>query len=344
MARRSQFFRGAAAIAAAGIVAAGVAACGSSSSDGSSTSTSAGNLTTLTMDSIPTIDYAEVAAGVQQGFFKQHGINLKFSTVGDVSTIPPALISNEVQVAAWSIAAMGNVAAAHLPLVVVAPLDQGPTTTQSNPSQLLVLKSSGITSAKQLEGKTVAINGLGSITQLQVYDAVKNAGGKPSTIKPVQIPFAEMQAALSAGRVAAIGSNEPFTSKIEESLPVRSIAGLDYAVQPGLPLTCLAMNKTYVNEHPALVRQFQEAVQETEAYLTGHPDALRAVLPSFAGITPQLAQKVTLPVFTTSENLPAEQLLLNELTAAGVVHVHVDISQYVLPYPLPANWSASGNT
>ena len=63
-------------------------------------------------------------------------------------------------------------------------------------------KGSAIKSAKDLEGKKVAVNTLKNIGDTAVRESVRKAGGDPAKVKFVELPFDQMPAALDerAGR------------------------------------------------------------------------------------------------------------------------------------------------
>jgi NitT/TauT family transport system substrate-binding protein len=66
---------------------------------------------------------------------------------------------------------------------------------------MLVEKNSPLKTAKDLTGKTVAVNGLKSITQASVQAWADQNGGDSTLIKFVEMPFVEMEGALSTGRI-----------------------------------------------------------------------------------------------------------------------------------------------
>ena len=76
----------------------------------------------------------------------------------------------------------------------------------------IVGKDSPIKSAKDLEGKTVAVNTLNNIVHLMALAWVDKNGGNSSKIKFVEIPFPQMEPALVAGKVDAISVQEPFAA------------------------------------------------------------------------------------------------------------------------------------
>ena len=72
--------------------------------------------------------------------------------------------------------------------------------------------TSGIKSFKDLSGKTVSVPARGAQGEVTIAQAVKNAGGDPSTINFVTLPFPQVVDAVKNGTTNAGFTVEPFTS------------------------------------------------------------------------------------------------------------------------------------
>ena len=63
---------------------------------------------------------------------------------------------------------------------------------------------------KDLNGKTVAVNGINNITMLPVEAWIDKNGGDSKTVKWIEIPIFQANDAVSAGKVDATVTGEPF--------------------------------------------------------------------------------------------------------------------------------------
>ena len=70
-------------------------------------------------------------------------------------------------------------------------------------------RNSPIKTASDLNGKTIAGNGLGNIMQIASAAWMAKNGGDPSTAKFVELPFSEMPLALQSGRIDAAMISNP---------------------------------------------------------------------------------------------------------------------------------------
>src|SRR5262245_6918540 len=136
--------RVAAIVACLTATAVGVVACGSDDDNTNSDAGAAttGKLTTIKMSVNPQSSFATLKVGIDQGFFKKHGIDLQITTTGEPQTLPPAILSNQIQAGGWTFGSFGVIAEAKLPIVIVAPLDSVGASADADPVRLLALKSS----------------------------------------------------------------------------------------------------------------------------------------------------------------------------------------------------------
>jgi NitT/TauT family transport system substrate-binding protein len=87
-----------------------------------------------------------------------------------------------------------------------------------------VLPTSPSKGAQDLEGKTVAVNGLNNIAHLMVMAWIDKQGANSSKVKFVEVPFPQMEAALVGGKLDAISVHEPFVTAAVENGQTRVLA------------------------------------------------------------------------------------------------------------------------
>src|ERR1700733_505854 len=79
-------------------------------------------------------------------------------------------------------------------------------------AEIAVAPNSTIRNGADLNGKTVAVNGLGDLTQVAVAAWIDANGGDSKTVKLLEVPFPSVAAALNQGRIEAALMVEPFTT------------------------------------------------------------------------------------------------------------------------------------
>ena len=153
----------------------------------------------LTVMTLPIDQGAQAFYAQDLGFFKSAGLDTTVSITNFGTQVASAVAGGSVQIGQSNLISL---AAAHergLPFALIAAA--GMYTTLKPTSMMIVEKNSPLKTAKDLSGKTVAVNGLKSITQISVQAWADQNGGDSNAIKFVEMPFVEMEPALVSGRI-----------------------------------------------------------------------------------------------------------------------------------------------
>lgn len=291
-----------AALAGIAAVALSMAACQGAEPAPPATETSGGDgivqtPATLQVGIIPSPDAAVMYLGVDQGFFDQYGIELEFNAAQGGAAIVPPVISGQWQLGFSNVVSIMQAVENGQPLVILAPSGSTWGEEGKGINKLYVRGDSGITSAKQLEGKTIAVNTLGNLLQTEAELSVDAAGGDVSTLNFVEVPPPNGVAALIEGQVDAAMCNEPFCMQMEEQGAVL-LDDSSLTLAPGEAVATAAWFTTQqqIDANPQLFANLQAALNESNAYATANPDATRAKM---------------LEVVTTLDPEVAEVMLLN---------------------------------
>jgi NitT/TauT family transport system substrate-binding protein len=294
------------------LFAAALAACGGDG-DGDDAPAAGGGATDqprqISVGVIPILDVAPLYLGIEKGFFAERGLEVTPKPAQGGAAIVPAVLSGENQFGFSNVVSLLTARDKGVPLVAVA----GGASSTGDPAAdfnaVLVRADSPLRSAKDLVGKTVAINTLNNIGDTTVRTAVEKAGGDPAGVRFVELPLPDMPAQLAAGRIDAAWTSEPFVTAIKDQ-GGRVLVDALTETYPTLQIATYFTSEQTRSKDPELVKDFVEAMNESLEYATAHQDEARAIATSYTKITPEVADKVVLPGW------PAE---LNEqsLTAVG---------------------------
>lgn len=192
------------------------AACGSSGDSGSSDKdASSGGTTTVKLGLIPIVDVAPVYLGVKQGFYAERGLELTITTAQGGAAIVPGVTSGQFQ---FGFSNMTSLMVAQSNGVPVRAIANGIASTGLQGKDfgaITVKKDSPIKSARELEGKKVAINTLKNINESAVRESVRKAGGDPDKVTFVELAFDQMPAALDGGQIDAAMVVEPALATVK---------------------------------------------------------------------------------------------------------------------------------
>lgn len=302
---------GAAALGALSVL---TAACGSSTAS-SATPTTATATANITVGVLPIADVAPLYLGIKQGFFAQQHLNVTPHPLQGGAAVASAVVGGSLQFGFGATANMVAAKAHNLPIQFVANGDQAAASSSSAWSGILVGANSGITSIKELAGKTVAANATQGANELALDAILERNGVSPSSVHVVALPFPTMPSALAAGQVAAVTEVEPFVSAIEAQ-GGKMLSPLFSGEQPSQMVAGYFTTTSEISRDPSLVNRFVAAMNKSLAYAAANPSAVRAVIPTYTKITAAVASKMQLPVWSASINtgsIQAQEQLMKQL-------------------------------
>jgi NitT/TauT family transport system substrate-binding protein len=298
------------------------AACGNSPS---TTKPTTSGKTTLTVGVLPVIDAAPFEIALKNGYFAQQGLTVKTVSVLQSTQAVPDLLRGSVDVIGGNYTSYieGDARGTFSIDIIGMALDCVP-----DDFDVLALPGSGITSAKDLAGKTVAVN-LTSNIQTLTLNAVLKADGVTGQPHYVAIPFPEMGAALKAHRVDAISVVEPYITAYEKTDGAVPVTSQCIAPVADYPVSGYFATSSWANANPTALREFQHALDEGQSYADANPAAVRAILPSYTAITAAEAQRVLLGTFPATIDTAALQQLADLMHSQGMISSPLQVSSIV---------------
>ena len=173
------------------------------------------SLVKLRVATPPIENAAEVYYAKDLGLFAKAGLDVEIVPIQGGSAVAEAVVSKAADIGFSSIVPLATAHTKGIPFVLVAP---GPVwSTATRNTALFVTQSSSAHGAKDLDGKIIAIAGLGTLAEYATRAWLDQNGGNTSTVKFVEIANGSMPAALSTGRVAAAEINEPYLGTAEKT-------------------------------------------------------------------------------------------------------------------------------
>jgi NitT/TauT family transport system substrate-binding protein len=315
------------AIVAAGLAVALVAsACGSSSSPPSKTS----GLTRITVGVVPIVDAAPYFLGLKDGYFKQAGLDVTTDVFAQSTLALPSLLRGSVQfvtaanTASWISAEAAGVAK----LKLVAPNSFCTASSET----VLAMPGSGIKTPANLAHKTIAVNINPNIQTLQTNADLKADNVAPSTVTYVTIPFAEMPAALKAGRVDAISEVEPFITAAEETYGAVPVLQACSGPTAGIQLGGNFATAAYAQTHNSIVLAFQKAMEKANALADSDRTAVEQIIPTYIKkTTPKEAALLNLDTWGTTQDTTQVQRIADLMLSGKMLKSAFNVSPMMYP-------------
>jgi NitT/TauT family transport system substrate-binding protein len=215
------------------------------------------------MDWIPTGEHAAYYSGWQRGTFAKHGIDVTITRGYGSGDTVTKVASGSAQ---FGVADMAAVLTARMRADV--PVKSIMAIYTYSPHSLFVLKSSGITSFKGLEGKKIAITP-GNSHKFYFPEVARRAGTDPDKITWVNTDASAMASMLISKRVDAApfyAIHEYYINKAAEKAGEHIVA-LPF-VQTGFTIYAASIMTTdaILTKNPGLVKRFSAAVEESFAW------------------------------------------------------------------------------
>jgi NitT/TauT family transport system substrate-binding protein len=322
-------------VVGAALLAVTAAACSSGTSNSGSTSTStpastsagaatstssATSVTNVTLGYVPYSDDASLFYAQDSGIFRAHGLNVTFVAQASPVAVEASMASGTEQFGFITTPVLINLTTKGVGVKCVSTVDGNePTNPADDTTVLVAAKGSGITSIKDLAGKNVAEVQLTSLNSLAVTVLAKQAGIDPSSVHQIAIPFPQMPAALSQGRVQAAVIVSPFTqTALAEGATILSHP--NQVLFPNGTLTCLDAMSSYISANPAIVADFRAAMDSSVAYTRTHEAVVKQTLVKGLSLTSAVAAKQVLNTnFDTSFNVASIGAIENDMKEFGII-------------------------
>jgi NitT/TauT family transport system substrate-binding protein len=242
------------------------------------------------------VDNAAMFVAMEKGFFKAEGLELETVPMAGGAVIVQGVTSGDLQFGWTNVISLYQ---AHVEGFDFKLIAGGATNVKAkNESHaILVGKSSSIKTAKDLEGKTVAVNTLNNVVHLMAMAWTDKNGGSSSKVKFVEVPFPQMEATLSAGKVDAISVHEPFATAALEKGSVRMLAQPWGDVLPKFLIASWFASEKWLAKNKDTGQAFVRAINRGIDAILADPEGSRAAMVKWAGLNPDLAGKIGLPVF-----------------------------------------------
>jgi NitT/TauT family transport system substrate-binding protein len=176
---------------------------------------------------------------------------------------------------------------------------------------VVVAANSAFTKAADLNGKTVAVNGLGDLTHLALLAWLGTNGADLKSVKLLEVPFPAVGPALDQGRIDAALLVEPFTTALKGK--VRVIGDTMTVIGPRFIGTVWVSKLAWLNQNREAGRRFAAATLKIAAWANAHNDDTATILAKYTNLSVATIASLTRAVYDTA---PANGALLQPILDA----------------------------
>ena len=296
----------------AAVLALGLAACGGQAAPGAGEAgdgaPDASEPQSLVAGVIPVTDIGPVYMAQQNGLFEENGFELELQKAGSSTEIIQAMQSGQVQIGYGGTTGVFQAVEGGVDLVIIAAASSTPEDPDNGINDLLITADSSLQSAKDLEGKKVAVNAPGGYTQLLSDIAVKADGGDPKKVQYVQIGVPDQPAALESGAIDSFVAGEPFGTLGREEKGFETLANpFEYLSDEPVVAGVWYALRSEVEANPEFYEQVVETIDAANEYALENDAELRENIAEFTGISSpyEAPEKPSLVIQTAEMTLEA---------------------------------------
>ncbi|HEY5341949.1 MAG TPA: ABC transporter substrate-binding protein, partial [Candidatus Aquilonibacter sp.] len=240
----------------------------------------------VNVGTLPTDGSANVFYAQDLGYFKAVGLDAHIQTMGSGPIVAQAIAGGAIDIGVVNVATVSAAYLRGLHFKYIAPADIASPQTQTD--LMMVLKDSPIQKASDLNGKTIALNGLKDLQQLCAMAWVDKHGGDSKTLKFVEVPFPEMGAALVQKRVDAAMMVEPFVSAGRAT--GRSIGEDLDGVGTNYMIVGWVATDSWLATHADVAARFQSAILKASVWANSHKKESAAILLRHTKLKPEVVE------------------------------------------------------
>ncbi|HXP94612.1 MAG TPA: ABC transporter substrate-binding protein [Candidatus Binatia bacterium] len=238
------------------------------------------------------------------GFFQKAGLNVTLTTLNNGASVAAGVASGTMDVGISTPMQIAQAVSRGLPLTIIAP---GSLLIARTPTQYLcVAAGSPIAKPKDLEGKTIAVSALRTLSDTTTKVWMTKAGADTSKLRFVEMPVSEMAAALERGTVDAAVLTEPSFSVAKSTYHIKTLGNPAAAIAPRYLTSAWFTTADFAQAHPDLVKRFASAIYDAGTWANAHHDQSAVILGKYAKVDSATLARMTRVVY--ADALRAEDI------------------------------------
>jgi NitT/TauT family transport system substrate-binding protein len=224
---------------------------------------------------------AQIFYAADMGFFKKNGLDVDVVKLRSGTTTMAAIVAGDLQCGVANVLSLGAAHQRGVPLVMTAPgayYDGNAPTTA-----MVIAPDSPVKSAKDLNGKAVAVISVGGLDQLALDAWVDKTGGDLSSVKCIEVPPSAMADALARGSIGAAVMNDPEMSQALEAKQVKVLANGYDAIAKLFMQTAWFATQDWLDKNKDVAKRFSDAIVAGGVWGMANQEAAAAILAKWTG-------------------------------------------------------------
>lgn len=242
----------------------------------------------ITFGVFPITNYGVVYLSIQQGFFKEEGLNVTPRVMG--ANPIAGIVGGDFDTGGVTWTAFLLATNRGIPLVPLSEADRG----SKGQALFMVQDDLPIKTMEDLVGKKIGVVTVGGACDLILNDVLRAKGLNYKSIGYTVMGVPDMAPTVMRGGVDAACIPEPLLSVVQGQGGLRSVFDLFSGDYDRFPLVGFPVTQRFAETNPNTVAALQRALAKGLAFAHNNQGKLREIYPTFTTLQPALAQKIVL--------------------------------------------------
>lgn len=300
-----------------------------------------GSLRKVTVSAQPIVSNGALYAGVDEGFFEKHGLELEIQPVANVAA---SIASVQGGTSDFGFATTVSILQAvdnGVPINIIAPfagiapqyyekMQAGEEGYTTEITAIVAKNGLGIDSPQDLEGHTVAVVDSMGQAELTTRYTIRENGGDDTKVQYTVMSFPDALNAFKADQVDAIFTVEPFLNQaLAANGTIISWPGVE-TFHEG-PTSAIISSSKFVAEQNDTVTRMNCALREADEFANEQHDVIRAAVAQAQNVDPATLADATVPYFYTSMDLQGLARFSGIMHEFGFIKTQANSEELVIP-------------
>ncbi len=288
---------------------------------------SAPPLVTIRVASNAADDVTPILYAQKTGMFAKAGLDVQLEKMNSGAAVTAAVVGGSIDIGKSSLIPLINAHVHGVPLAIVAPGELW--LTDAPISGMVVKKDGPVTSARDLNGKTVAVVALGDLTHTGARAWIDKNGGDSKSIHYLELPSATVLAALNDGRIDGANVSNPMFAQIVASGQVRVIGHPSDAIAKHFLVTAFFATTDYAAKNAPAIAKFQQVLRAAATYTNAHHAETAPMTAAFYGMDPAVLNGMNRSTVGMTLDVRDIQPLIDTAAKYGVIAAPFDARQLI---------------
>jgi NitT/TauT family transport system substrate-binding protein len=277
-----------------------------------------------------TSDCASAMVARDEGLFAKHGLDVDMALIGINTNIPPAIVSDSIQVGGPTATVFLQAIDGGLDLVAI---DGGSVMSPEADGLIAAVARKGVAikTAKDFVGKKVGAPGIGAFLDVLFRKWLIDNGVDPKDVHFVEVTFPTMSDALKSGSVDAVLTAEPFVTRIEKAGNGEVAARYALDLHATAPIIPYVATRSFAEAHPDVIKAFREAIAEGATIVNADHDKAAESVSKFTKMPLEIVKlnppSLSHPALKGSDF----DWWITTMSQLGMLQTKIDSSELVLP-------------